>query len=49
MDILKGSVISDDSIVAYRSLITGQKFDQENVIIGGAPAKVIKNSVGWEI
>lgn len=47
VDVLKGSYIADDSVVAYRSLVT-KSFTENNVLIGGAPAKVIKTGIRWE-
>ncbi len=44
---LKGSGISDNCVVAYNSLIT-KRFNDSNCIIGGAPAKVIKEIRSWE-
>lgn len=46
-DVLKGSVIPDESVVAYRSLVT-KAFDSPNVLIGGSPAKILKENVRWE-
>lgn len=45
--ILKNSTVPDGSIVAYRSLVT-KRFDGEKLLIGGSPAKVIKEQVEWE-
>lgn len=45
-EILKGSEIGSGSIVAARSVVN-KKFPQ-NVILAGAPAQVIKNSVSFE-
>ena len=47
-DILKGVLISDDSVVAYRSLVVGS-FDEKNVLIGGSPARVIQHNINWEM
>lgn len=44
--ILKGSVINDDSIVAYRSLVT-RKIEDTNALIVGNPAKVIQTGITW--
>lgn len=44
--ILKGSVIENDSIVATGSIVT-KKFNEKNVILGGNPAKIIKENVKW--
>lgn len=46
-DVLKGSVVPDESVVAYRSLVT-KAFDKEHSLIGGAPAKLLKENVRWE-
>lgn len=43
----KGANINDDSIVAARSVVPG-KMLESNSIIGGVPAKVIKEKVNWE-
>lgn len=45
--ILKGSKISDGSIVGAGSVVSGT-FPEENVVIAGNPAKVIKRHVFWE-
>jgi acetyltransferase-like isoleucine patch superfamily enzyme len=45
--ILKGVTIQDNSVVAYRSLVT-RAFDQEGILIAGSPAKMIRDSVSWE-
>lgn len=44
---LKGSSIPDNCVASYRSLVT-REFTNENVIIGGTPAKEIKEIVVWE-
>lgn len=44
--VLKGVTIRDNSVVAYRSLVT-KAFDKEGILIGGSPAKEIKDSVNW--
>jgi acetyltransferase-like isoleucine patch superfamily enzyme len=46
-DVLKGSVIPDESVVAYGSLVT-KAFEKTNSLIGGSPAKVLKENIGWE-
>lgn len=46
-DILKGVRIENDSVVGYRSLVT-RKFSNSNILIGGSPAKVLKECVNWE-
>lgn len=44
---LKGSQVSNGSIVATRSLIT-KSFNEENSLIAGNPAKMIKKGVAWD-
>lgn len=44
--VLKGSEIGDDSIVAYRSLVT-KKFSEKNALIVGNPAKLIQTDITW--
>lgn len=46
--ILKGSYISDESIVACRSLVCGYKMDKPACLLAGSPAKVKKENVKWE-
>lgn len=48
VSILKGSIISSQTIVATRSVVT-KKFLTCNCIIGGVAAKVIKENVYWEV
>lgn len=44
--ILKGTTIQDNSVVGASSVVTG-KFNKENVIIAGNPAKIIKEEISW--
>ena len=44
--ILKGSSVSDNSIVAYGSVVT-RKFINRSVIIAGIPAKEIQSGIKW--
>ena len=44
--ILKNSQISSNSIVAAKSIVN-KKFIEENVIIAGIPAKVVKKGISW--
>ncbi|MFH1119648.1 MAG: acyltransferase [Bacteroidota bacterium] len=46
VSIRKGSVISNDSIIAPNALVN-KKFLISNVIIGGQPAKVIREGIAW--
>lgn len=45
--ILKGTIISDNSIVGACSLVN-KKFFDENVILVGIPAQVKKHGIQWE-
>lgn len=47
VDILKGTRILNDSVIAYGTLLTGQQYGESNIIIGGSPAKVLKKSINW--
>lgn len=48
VDVLKGTFISSGSVVAYRSCVMG-KFNENNILIGGYPAKKIDNDIKWEL
>jgi len=45
--ILKGSRVSDNCVIAARSLVSGN-LPHEHSIFGGTPAKLIKNNIHWE-
>lgn len=45
--IYKGSVIPDGSIIAADSIVRGV-FKKNNVLIGGNPARIIKENVNWK-
>ena len=44
--IMKDSKVSNNSVVGYGSLVT-KKFEKENVIIAGVPAKIVKENIYW--
>lgn len=44
--ILKDVSIANNSIVATGSIVT-KSFDKENILIGGSPAKILKENVSW--
>lgn len=46
VSILKGVRISSNSIVATRSVVT-KAFEKKNILIGGVPAKILKDNVTW--
>lgn len=45
--ILKGVNISKGSVVGINSVVT-KTYDEENIIIAGNPAKVIKRGIAWK-
>jgi len=45
--VLKGVIISDNSVVALKALVVN-KFTSAGIIIGGVPAKVMKEGINWE-
>jgi acetyltransferase-like isoleucine patch superfamily enzyme len=45
--IYKGSYIADGSVVASNSIVKG-KFDHKNSLIGGHPAKLLKEGAHWK-
>ena len=44
--LLKGSAIADNSVVATCSIVT-KEFNGEGIIIGGNPAKLLKQGITW--
>ncbi len=42
-----GASIADDSLVAMGSVVN-KKFTQKNILIGGVPAKVLKENINWK-
>ena len=44
---MKDVKISRNSVVAYGSLVT-KKFEQENVLLAGIPAKIVKENIYWK-
>ena len=46
-DILKGVKISDGCIIAWKSCVL-KSIEKENCLVGGHPAKIIKENVFWE-
>lgn len=45
--VLKGSYVGDNSIISSNAMVNS-KFTQNNVIIGGVPAKIIKHGINWD-
>lgn len=45
--VLKGSQIKTNSVVGAGSIVS-RKFDTNNVLIAGVPAKIIKENVNWD-
>lgn len=46
--ILKGVSIAEDSIIGTGAIVT-KPYEQSNVILGGNPAKIIKEKIQWKI
>ena len=46
--ILKGSYIAKGSAVAANSLVN-KKFTQNNILIAGSPAKILKENIKWVV
>lgn len=47
VDILKGVIIGDNSVIAYRSCVL-KPMKGENLLIAGYPAKVVRDNVEWK-
>lgn len=45
--ILKGVSLANDTIIATGAIVT-KSFEEPNTIIGGSPAKVIKDNICWK-
>ena len=45
--VLKGAKIGDEAVVGTRALVTGKNF-KPNVVLAGAPAKIIKEDITWD-
>ncbi|MBN3852507.1 acyltransferase [Paraburkholderia sp. Ac-20340] len=43
---MKGSVVANRTIVGTRALVAS-RFEEENVVIAGVPAKILKRNCGW--
>ena len=46
--ILKGANIGNDSVVAAKALVTSGTYEN-NVVLAGNPAKVVKRNIAWDI
>ena len=47
-DILKGVKIGNSCVIAYRSLVT-KSSDEDNIMLGGCPARIIQKNIDWEV
>lgn len=45
--VMKGAVLPDNSIVGNFAIVTN-KFDKENSVYAGIPAKHIKDNINWD-
>ena len=48
VDALKDVNIANNSIIGFGSVVT-KPFNQDNVIIAGVPAQIVKNDIYWHI
>lgn len=48
VSILKNTVIPDDCVVAAHSLLS-KKYINDHTLIGGIPAKIIKQNISWKL
>lgn len=46
--LLKGTEIGDNSVVGINSLLN-RRYEEDNVVIAGNPARIIKNISGWHL
>ncbi len=46
-DVLKGSIIPENSIVAYRALVTKPFNAKTGLMLAGCPAKIVKENISW--
>jgi len=44
--VMKNSVIAKKTIIGTRALVSGH-FSEENVVLAGVPAKIVKRNCGW--
>lgn len=47
VSVYKGSIIGNHSVIASNSVVKG-KFEEEDVLIAGNPAKIIKRNIVWQ-
>lgn len=47
VSILKGTVIKDDSVIGYGSIVT-KKYEEANVIVAGQSGRIVKTGITWE-
>ncbi|OOH85099.1 acetyltransferase [Pasteurellaceae bacterium 15-036681] len=47
VSILKGSQISDNSVIGMGSVVVN-KFNTSNLVIAGCPARLIKSNINWD-
>lgn len=44
--ILKGAAIGSNSVIASKAVVSGKVYE-ENTILAGLPARVIKENINW--
>ena len=46
--VLKGAVIPNNSVVGAGTIISGQKYNEEGIILCGVPSRVTRQGIAWE-
>lgn len=46
VNLMKGTTLADNSVVGTCAVVT-RKFDEQNVAIGGTPAKILRHNINW--
>lgn len=47
VSISKGAQIADNSVIGQKALVT-KAFKEQNVMIAGVPARIIKTNISWD-
>ena len=45
--LMKGAGVASNSVIGRASMVT-RRFDEENVVLAGTPAKVVRNQIMWD-
>ncbi len=47
--ILKGCIISENSVIGANAVVANKKYEKSNIVIAGNPAKIVKENIYWEV